>query len=130
MKLRDTTEDANTREAPDNSYLHFAQSSNDKFAIAVEQPKSDSFNVAVLYKEPAWDLFGVIRYWVYAERVLAETRYLELQRIFDPLEESHDLKGVLAALPPQERHWGGDEEDKSVNEARSANDEKEQSDVM
>ena len=65
--------------------------------------------VAVAYREPAWDVYGTIRYWVYDDRSLAEARYLELQRLFGDLDEAITMKALERNQPPVEAHWHHEE---------------------
>jgi hypothetical protein len=104
MHLRDTTIEANNREEMANYYLYHAESPASTWGLAVEQVEADHFNVCVLFKEPAWDVFGVIRYWTVEDRAEAEARYLELQKIFETLDEGVTLKTLQRALPEEERH--------------------------
>lgn len=104
MHLRDTTIEANKKEELDNYYLYHAESPQSIWGLAVEQVELDHYNVSVLFKEPDWDVFGVLRYWTVAERAEAEARYLELQKIFETLAEDVTLKTLQRALPEQERH--------------------------
>lgn len=109
MHLRDTTMEANSAANMEQYYLYHSESSNGRWSLAVEQPTPESFSVSVLYKEPDWDVSGVIRYWVFGERAEAEARYLELQKLFEGLEETETLKSMPKRLPPTERHWGEQE---------------------
>ena len=104
MHLRDTTIEANTKENMANYDLDHAESPQSTYGLAVEQVESDQFNVCVLFKEPAWDVYGVLRYWTFDDRALAEARYLELQKAFETLDEGITMKALLRALPEEERH--------------------------
>lgn len=103
MHLRDTTIEANNKENMANYYLYHAESPNSLYGLAVEQVEADLYNVNVLFKQPDWDVFGVLRYWSFDDRAVAEARYLELQKLFEGLEEDLDMKAVLKALPEEER---------------------------
>jgi hypothetical protein len=46
---------------------------------------------------------GVVRYWSFESRDLAEARYLELQRLLGEADEAADMRAMLALLPPVER---------------------------
>ncbi|MFP5503266.1 MAG: hypothetical protein ACLGIN_12330 [Candidatus Sericytochromatia bacterium] len=109
MQMRDTTLDANSRAEMQNYYLYHAESPDARWAISVEQVVEGRFNVAVAYREPAWDVYGTIRYWVYDDRSLAEARYLELQRLFGDLDEAITMKALERNLPPVEAHWHHEE---------------------
>ena len=104
MQLRDTTAEANNQENMANYYLYHSESANNAWGLAVEQVEADAFNVCVLYKEPDWDMYGVIRYWTFDDRAMAEARYLELQTLLRDVEESVGMKELLKTLPETERH--------------------------
>lgn len=103
MQLRDTTTEANSREDMQAYYLYHVESPHSRWAVAVEQVEPERFNVSVLYREPAWDVYGVIRYWGFRERSMAEARYLEAQRILGELDEEAGINEVVKALPADER---------------------------
>lgn len=103
MELKDTTAAANEAEDMSGYYLYHVSSPEGRWSVAVEQPENDRFNVAVLFRDPAWDLAGVLRYWNYGDRALAEARYLELQRILGGLPEETAMGDLVKALPPEER---------------------------
>jgi hypothetical protein len=103
MKLRDTTVEANSGEDMADYYLYFAQSAEDRWALAVEQMQLDRFHVSVLMKQADWPVFGVLRYWVFPDRAMAEARYLELQRLLADIAEDVPMKELLAKLPPRDR---------------------------
>lgn len=102
MELRDTTVEANSAAEMQNYYLYKMQSKADRWGIAVEQPETDRFTVAVTFQEPGWDVDGVARYWVYKTRDLAEAKFLELQRVLGGFEEDLALKELVKLLPPEE----------------------------
>jgi hypothetical protein len=104
--MRDTTMEANAKTNMAQYYLYHSESPASRWAIAVEQPTQETFNVSVLYREPDWDVFGTIRYWVFEDRVDAEARYLELQKLFRELAEDATIKAIVRQLPEEERHWG------------------------
>ncbi|HEY9722627.1 MAG TPA: hypothetical protein V6D47_11465 [Oscillatoriaceae cyanobacterium] len=108
MELHDTTAAANEAEDMSGYYMYHVSSPASRWSVAVEQPEQDRFNVQVLFREPAWDLSGVLRYWTYSDRTLAEARYIELQRILGGLPEDSDMAAIVSALPPEERTERGD----------------------
>lgn len=103
MELRDTTVEANSAPEMEHYYLYKMQSKGERWGLAVEQPELDRFTVAVTFKDPAWDIDGVARYWVYKTRDLAEARFLELQRVMGGLDEGLALEALVKQLPPEER---------------------------
>lgn len=103
MELRDTTVEANSGENMADYYLYHAQSADDRWALAVEQVRGDRFHVSVLVNEPGWDMFGVVRYWIFTDRAMAEARYLELQRLMAGVAEGATMQEVLPLLPTAER---------------------------
>ena len=111
MILRDNTIEANSGENMADYYLYHVQSAEDRWAIAVEQTRADRFHVSVLVKQFGWDLFGVVRFWIFDERAMAEARYLELQRIFADLLEGVALEDLLKMLPEAERRVPSTDDD-------------------
>jgi hypothetical protein len=109
MNLRDTTVEANSGENMADYYLYHIQSEENRWAIAVEQTRGDRFHVSVMVKQFGWDMYGVVRYWAFEERAMAEARYLELQRIFGELEEGIALEDLVKKLPPADRRVPSEE---------------------
>jgi hypothetical protein len=103
MKLRDTTVEANSGDDMADYYLYHAQSEGDRWAVAVEQMQIDRFHVSVLMKQPDWPVFGVLRYWVFPDRAMAEARYLELQRLLSAFAEDVAMKELMVKLPERDR---------------------------
>ena len=83
MHLRDTTAETNAQGDMANYYLYHAESPQGLYGLAVEQVEADQYNVCVLFKEPGWDMYGVLRYWTYSDRAEAEANYLSLQKVFE-----------------------------------------------
>lgn len=106
MLLRDNTMEANEREGMQTFYLYHVESPYSRWALGVEHVSEGRFQVVVELKEKEWDVAGAVRYWVFEDRAMAEARYLELQRLFEDLDEEAELKSILAVLPEVERHWG------------------------
>lgn len=102
MHMRDTTAEANTKAEMADYYIYHSESEASRWALAVEQPREGRFNVSVMYQEPGWDVFGVIRYWTYTDRAEAEARYLQLQGMFKDLDEGISIKAVTRNLPATE----------------------------
>ncbi|MEB3196502.1 MAG: hypothetical protein VKP62_04790 [Candidatus Sericytochromatia bacterium] len=109
MDLTDTTVARNSEPDMAAYYLYRMESPARRWGLAVEQLREDRFHVAVTYAEPEWDVHGVVRYWSYETRDLAEARYLELQRVLGAVEESLEMKAILAVLPAVERAEAADE---------------------
>ena len=109
MLLRDNTMEANEREGMQTFYLYHVESPYGRWALGVEQPREGRFQVVVELREEGWDVAGAVRYWLYEDRAMAEARYLELQRLFEDLDEDAELSAIVAALPAIERHWGEEE---------------------
>jgi hypothetical protein len=103
MHLRDTTIEANNKENMANYYLYHAESPANLYGLAVEQVEQDLYNVCVLYKEPDWDMYGVLRYWSFEDRAEAEARYLQLQTLFADVDEGISMKAIQRVLPEEER---------------------------
>lgn len=110
MLLRDNTQEANDREGMQAFYLYHVESPYGRWGLSVEHVQEGRYHVGVELREKDWDVAGMVRYWVYEERAMAEARYLELQRLFEDVDEETEMKAVLALLPEPERHWGGTEE--------------------
>lgn len=108
MNLRDTTALANSKPDMAEYYLYHCESDTSRWAIAVEQPREDRYNVSVMYQEPGWDVFGVIRYWQYEDRPSAEARYLQLQNMFADLDEGITIKTLTRNLPATEPRLADD----------------------
>jgi hypothetical protein len=104
MHLRDTTMEANNKENMANYYLYHAESPQGVYGLAVEQVEADHFNVCVLFKEPAWDMYGVLRYWTFEDRAEAEAHYLNLQKVLADIDEGISMKAIQRVLPEEERH--------------------------
>ncbi len=104
MELRDTTLAVNQAPRDDNNYLYHLESANGRWAIAIEHFREAHFNVCVMYRDPDWDLHGVIRYWKCSARDMAEARFLALQNLFANLDADLALTDMLRHLPPEERH--------------------------
>lgn len=102
MQMRDTTVEANNKADMADYYLYHSESEGSRWALAIEQPREDRYNVSVMYQEPGWDVFGVIRYWTYVDRAEAEARYLQLQGMFKELDEGISIKAVTRNLPATE----------------------------
>lgn len=103
MHLRDTTVEINHVEDMQNDYLYHSESAQGRWGLGVEQVTPERFDVSVNFREPGWDVAGVIRYWTFAERALAEARYLELQRLFEGFCEDVTMDEVMPRLPATER---------------------------
>jgi hypothetical protein len=103
MQLQDTTLDRNAELETSTYYIYRLESPSRRWGIAVEQVVADLFNVSVTYCEPDWDLHGVVRYWSFDSRDMAEARYLELQRLLGDADEATEMRALLATLPPTER---------------------------
>ena len=103
MHLRDTTEEANSKENMANYYLYHAEGPQGVYGLAVEQVEQEHYNVCVLFKEPGWDMYGVLRYWTFEDRAEAEASYLRLQNQFADIDEGIGMKALLRVLPEEER---------------------------
>ncbi|MDB5101984.1 MAG: hypothetical protein JWM80_6405 [Cyanobacteria bacterium RYN_339] len=110
MNLRDNTIDANSGENMADYYLYHFQSEQDRWALAVEQTAGNRFHVSVMVKQFGWDIHGVVRYWVFDERDMAEARLLELQGIFGGMEEGIALEDLIKKLPAAERRVPSEED--------------------
>jgi hypothetical protein len=104
MHLRDNTAEVNSQGDMANYYLYHSESPAGAYGVAVEQAEADVYNVSVLFKEPGWDMFGVLRYWTFGDRAEAEANYLSLQKAFEGIDEAAGMKEVLKALPEEQRH--------------------------
>ncbi|MEB3330842.1 MAG: hypothetical protein VKQ33_16595 [Candidatus Sericytochromatia bacterium] len=103
MQLQDTTLERNAELEATAYYVYRLESPARRWGIAVEHLIADQFNVSVTYCEAGWDVHGVVRYWSFDSRDLAEARYLELQRLLGEADEASDMQAMLALLPPPER---------------------------
>jgi hypothetical protein len=110
LNLRDTTLEANSGENMADYYLYHVQSEENRWALAVEQTRGDRFHVSVMVKQFGWDMYGVVRYWVFEERAMAEARYLELQRLLGELDEGIALEDLMKKLPPADRRVPSEED--------------------
>lgn len=110
MNMRDTTLEANERAEMQNFYLIHAESPDARWAVSIEQVTDDRFHVSVQYRDPAWDVYGTIRYWVAEDRAEAEARYLQLQGLFQEFDEGISVKTLLRRLPDEEAYWRTEEE--------------------
>lgn len=102
MQLIDDTIEANATAEEGEAYLYHAKTASGRWAIALEQTSATHYQVSVLFRAPDWALGGVIRYWRFEDRALAEARYLELQTRLRDLDEALDIEGLLPALPGAE----------------------------
>ncbi len=103
MELKDNTAETNKNGTDGLVYIHHRQSVGGRHAIAIELVQDDHYNVVAMMREPGWPDFGVLRYWGYEDRQMAEAQYLLLQGLLAPLDEAVAMKELLAILPAPER---------------------------
>lgn len=103
MQLIDNTTEANATAEEGEAYLYHSTTGSGRWAIALEQTTATNYQVSVLFKAPDWAIGGVIRYWRFDDRALAEARYLELQTKLREIDEDLTIEAMLPKLPEPEQ---------------------------